>query len=237
MDGILIIFAPQFFPQAKDVALSIISAYKTSSKKKPLLICFVGAEKVRDAVKMLTEEGLPVYNTPEEAIKTFTYMYQYEKNIQLLFETPSTILENFKPDKEKVFLVLEKAFDEGRLVLSFSEALDVLNAYGIQTPPYEVISAPEEIIKKAQKLGFPLSLSLETQFSISEINNILEIPYQGIFSEDSLRLEYQMLLEKIKDLPHIKKTLILQSYLPHRGINFILGTRRSKILEMLFSLA
>jgi acetyltransferase len=229
VDGVLIIFAPQFFPSAKEVALSILSAYKSSPKKKPLLLCFVGAERVREAAKMLTEAGLPVYNTPEEAIKSFTYMHQYEQNIQLLFETPSTILEDFKPDKEKVSLVIEGAFDEGRLVLSFSETMEILKAYGIMIPAYEIISNQEELIIKARNLGFPLSLSLETQFSLSELHHAIESPYQGIFSEESLRLEYERLFERVKDLPHIKKSMIIQSYFSHGGISLILGTKRSKV--------
>lgn len=131
VDGILVIFSPQFYPSSMDVALAISSAYRNAKANKPLLIALVGADKIRSAEQYLNEQGFPVYHTPEEAVKSFIYMYQYDKNIQLLFETPSNILSEFSPDKKTVRDIITKAYTENRDFLTENDALNILKAYQI----------------------------------------------------------------------------------------------------------
>lgn len=230
IDGILVIYSPQYTPSSIDVALSIVSAYKSTNIKKPLLITFVGAEKIRDALRYFNEVGLPVYNTPEEAIKSFIYLYQYQRNLDLLFETPSVILEDFKPDKEKVLRIIEKALDEGRMVLTFSETMEILKAYEILVLNFTIASSIEDLIEKGKQLGYPLSILSETQFSLSELNYLIEQAYRGIFSEASLVKEAELLMEKLKNFPYIKKDIVLQEYIPTSGkVPLLIGTKRTKV--------
>lgn len=230
IDGILIIFSPQFQPPALEVALAIASAYRSSPIKKPVLLTFVGSEKIKEAVNYLTEQAFPVYHTPEEAIKSFIYLYQYDKNIQLLFETPSNILEDFQPEKEKVSLIFEKSFEDSRLVLTFSESMEILKAYGIAVPDYRVIKTSEELLKVAKELGYPLSLAVESQFSLPELSYSIERPYQGIYSEASLIKEAELLWQKIQEFPYLKHDLILQKYIEtQNNVPLLLGMKRNRV--------
>ena len=230
IDGILVIYSPQYTPSSKEIALSIVSAYKSTNIKKPLLITFVGAEKIREALRHLNEAGLPVYNTPEEAVKSFIYSYQYQRNLDLLFETPSIILEDFKPCKEKVLRIIEKALDEGRMVLTFSETMEILKAYDFPVPHYTIASSIEELVEKGKQLGYPLSILSETQFSLSELNYLIDTTYRGIFSETSLVREAELLMENFKNFPYVKKEIVLQEYIPTSGkVPLLIGTKRTKV--------
>jgi len=230
IDGIMLIYSPQFEPQPEEIALSVVSTYKASHAKKPLLPVFVGAEKIREAVKILSEQGLPVFSTPEEAVKSFIYLYQYEKNLHLLFETPSVILEDFKPDKDRVYQIIERALEEGRLVLTFSETMEILKAYAFPVPRYKAVENPEKLLNESQDFSFPLSISLETQFSLIEEHFLPETTYQGIYSEESLLKEASLLLSKIKEFPQIKKALVIQEYLPvGNQIPLMIGSKKVKV--------
>lgn len=233
IDGVLVIYSPQYTPSSTEVALSIVSAYKSTSIKKPLLITFVGAEKIRDALRYFNDEGLPVFSTPEEAIKSFIYLYQYQKNLDLLFETPSIILENFNPDREKVLRIIEKALDENRMILTFSETMEILKAYEIPVPNFFIASSIEDLIEKGKLLGFPFSIFLETQSSPSELNYSnysMEQPCHVIFSETSWIREAKLILETLKIYPNIQKNIVIKEYISNsRKVPLLIGAKRTKV--------
>jgi len=48
----------------------------------------MGYEDVEKANHIFTDNGVPTYSTPEQAVATYMYMYQYKRNLELLYETP-----------------------------------------------------------------------------------------------------------------------------------------------------
>jgi acetyltransferase len=141
--------------------MSIVSAWKASPIKKSIFIVPFGAKKVEEAKTYLLEQGLAVFDTPEQAIKTFYYLYQNEHNIDLLFETPSNILEDFIPDKERAQRIIFQALKKGRTYLNLSEGFELLKAYGVPVPKYRMARNEEELLAVAEELGYPLSLCFE----------------------------------------------------------------------------
>jgi acetyltransferase len=51
----------------------------TDFNGKPLLVCVPGMEFAMDSVIRLENEGLPVYATPEVAVKILSEMYRYHR--------------------------------------------------------------------------------------------------------------------------------------------------------------
>ena len=45
---------------------------------------------------------MPTFDTPEDAVRAYLYMYQYTKSLATLYETPADILPHFTPDREAV---------------------------------------------------------------------------------------------------------------------------------------
>ena len=43
----------------------------------------MGYEDVEEANGIFTESGIPTYYTPEQAVATYMYMYQYKRNLEL----------------------------------------------------------------------------------------------------------------------------------------------------------
>ena len=78
---------------------------------------------------ILNANNIPTYSTPEQAIKTYMYMYNYQRNIELLYETPEELPVDASPPKRPIMVILRNAAFEGREVLTEDEAKKILKYY------------------------------------------------------------------------------------------------------------
>ncbi len=160
-NAVLAILSPQILCQPRKTArmvvqLSELFPYRT------ILACWMGSGEMKEARKILNEHAIPTFVTPEQAIKSFLYMYDYEENIRLLTETPSNILVDFHPDKARAIQIMDSVVSEGRLFLLEREAKEVLRAYGIKSPPIRLARSAQEALEIGRELGFPVALKVES---------------------------------------------------------------------------
>ena len=89
-DGFLLIYSPQ--AAADPIEVAQIVTEMANQTNKPILASFMSEDKrSRDACKILQRQGIPVFNTPEQAVSTFMYMYSYTQNLELLYQTPEEL--------------------------------------------------------------------------------------------------------------------------------------------------
>jgi acetyltransferase len=158
-DGVLAILTPQAMSDPTGTANALVRVAKEHSVK-PLLTSFMGEIKVAEGLRIFHDEHVPTFDTPEDAVRAYMYMYAYTKNLANLYETPADILSDFRPDREavkKIFLEVARA---KRSILSEYEAKQVLAAYGIATVRTLVATTAEECSKAAQELGFPVAIKI-----------------------------------------------------------------------------
>ena len=62
----------------------------------------MGGGEVREGREILLKNNIPTYDTPEEAVRTYLYMYRYERNLELLYETPSELPVDQAPAKNNL---------------------------------------------------------------------------------------------------------------------------------------
>ncbi len=160
-NAVLAILSPQVLCQPLETArmvvqLSELYPYRT------ILACWMGSGEMKEGRKLLNKNAIPTFVTPEQAIKSFMYMYNYEENIRLLSETPSNILVDFHPKKEHAIAILESVVAEGRLFLLEREAKEVFAAYGIKSPPLRLARTAQEALDIGHDFGFPVALKVES---------------------------------------------------------------------------
>ena len=51
----------------------------------------MGSKEVEKARQVFYDNKVPTYEFPEEAIKTYMYMYHYARNLENLYETPEDV--------------------------------------------------------------------------------------------------------------------------------------------------
>ncbi len=89
VDGILVIFTPQDAARPDELASAVAGI--ANDAWKPIITSWMGGRDVQDGREIFLENNIPIYETPEEAVKTYLYMYNYERNLELLYETPADL--------------------------------------------------------------------------------------------------------------------------------------------------
>jgi acetyltransferase len=163
-NGFLIIYTPQGATAPLDIAKIIVDLAKQT--KKPILTSLMSEDdSCRKARRILQGNGIPSFTTPEEAVSTFMYMYNYTQNLELLYQTPEELPVE-QPNSTLLKGILRQAFCEGRKVLNLPESMRFLEAYKIPTVKTLVARTSEEAIVLSSELGYPVVMkALSPQIS------------------------------------------------------------------------
>lgn len=161
VDAVLVMLTPSLGTSPTETAEIVVKTVK-ENQYKPVLTNWMGDELVREAREVLNKYGIPTFVTPEQAVRTFMYMYRYDFNLKLLLETPQTILKDVKFETSKAEGIIDSAISEGRSILTFFEASEILNAYGIPVILTKKANTVEELHKAISEIGYPLVLKIDT---------------------------------------------------------------------------
>ncbi len=99
VDGVLILLTPQTMTDPTAIAKAITRV--KNEEEKPILASFMGGHDVTKGKEILEKHGIPVFPYPERGVKSFIYLYEYSKNLQSLYQTPSTIPHAFDPNTKE----------------------------------------------------------------------------------------------------------------------------------------
>jgi len=158
-DGILVILTPQDMTDSTGTAKQLTTV---SHKDKPLLTSWMGADHVKEGNSILTQAGIPTFEYPDLACKTFALMWKYTSQLESIYELPA-LKPMGKEDltrQKKVDAIFALARKENRTLLDEYESKKILEAYNIPTVPTEVAHDAAEAGKIAEKMGYPIVLKL-----------------------------------------------------------------------------
>lgn len=157
-DGILAILTPQANSQPAETARALVEAARIG--RKPLLASFMGEIMVAEALDILRRAHVPVFDTPERAVRAYMNMCQYARNIANIYETPADILPEFEPDRAAVKEIFRRVAAEDRSILTEFEAKKVLEAYDIPVVKTVIATTAEECAQAAEEIGFPVVVKI-----------------------------------------------------------------------------
>jgi len=155
VESLLAILTPQAMTQPLETARQL-KALKSKFPNKPILAVFMGGKSVEEAVRFLTEAGIPNYPHPEKGISTLDGMAKYG---EYLMREPEKF-SSLKVDREAAKKVLERAKSEHRVSLLSMEAREVAHAYGIAVPPSELAQNRRQAIAAAEEIGYPVAMKV-----------------------------------------------------------------------------
>ena len=161
IDGILIVFTQQAVSESVEIAKNIVELVRSKSyQNKTILTSFMGYGAVQEANNILNANNIPTYTTPEQAIRTYMYMYNYQRNIDLLYETPEELPVDAAPPKRPIMAIIRNAAFENREILTEDEAKKILKYYNFPVVRTAVANNVEEAVLFAQEMGFPVVLKI-----------------------------------------------------------------------------
>lgn len=144
LDGALVLYAPSALRTAADTAAAVIETvgHRSRTGSRPgVLACWLGVDSAREARQQLLAQGIPSYDTPNDAIRAFMQRWRHQRNQRALMETPPNRPELFDVDPAATRQFLQTALDAGRNELTEAESRGLLTAYGVALAPAGEITA------------------------------------------------------------------------------------------------
>ncbi|HVN76395.1 MAG TPA: bifunctional acetate--CoA ligase family protein/GNAT family N-acetyltransferase [Thermoanaerobaculaceae bacterium] len=158
VDAVLAILTPQAMTNPTATAREVGALAATTSK--PILAAWLGGRSVRDGLQALTRAGVASYETPEEAVKAFMTLVAYERNLEILYETPRDVPVTFTLDRTELRARFEALIPPDGDTLSEVASKTLLDAYGIPVARGEEATTPDEAVAIADRIGYPVVAKL-----------------------------------------------------------------------------
>ncbi len=228
VDGVLIVFTPQDAAAPDELAAAVAEVAKTAWK--PIVAAWVGGREVQNGREILLQNSIPTYGTPEEVVRTYLYMYNYKKNLALLYETPAELPIDHTPPNKNLKAFVRKAASKGATVLTEAHSMRFLKNYGIPTLRTMAAQSVEEAAQAGLEIGYPLVLKISSPDIIFRID--VGGVVAGITSERELREEYEKMMERMQRLcPGARLTgVIVQKMLEKIDYEVIIGSKKDPTL-------
>ena len=224
IDGVLMIYTPQNVAEPDELANAVVEIAQKAWK--PIITAWMGGKAVQKGREILFENNIPTYETPEDAVKTYLYMYQYERNLESLYETPAELPIDQAPPKNNLKALLRRAVKEGRTILNEEESKRFLINYGIPTISSRMAYNIEGAQSIAKFVGYPVVLKIVSPDITykSDVGGVV----MGVSSDERLSIEYDKLIKKVeKTAPHAKiQGISVQKMVEKIDYEIILGAKK-----------
>jgi acetyltransferase len=226
VDGIVIIYTAQAVAEPVEVAKNIVDLCKARSyQNKTIVTSFMGHGAVEEANRILNENNIPTYSTPEQAIKTYMYMYQYKSNLELQYQTPEELPVDAAPPKRPIMVIMRNTANENREILNEAEAKSLLEYYGFPVVKTKAAKTPDEAATFASQIGYPVVLKILSPQILhkTEAGGII----LDINNEKELREAYDHIIQRARDYnPSAEiQGVTVQPMIKKRGYEVIIGSK------------
>ncbi len=226
--GIVVIYTPQGVANAVDLAKAISKVAKKSTK--PILTALMGSKEVEKARQIFYDNKVPTYEFPEEAIKTYMYMYHYARNLENLYETPEDVPLDVGTPKNHLKLLLRNAVRAGNLVLSEDDSKKFLNTYRINvTLPHFAVDA-NAAASAASGMGYPVVMKIQSP-DISHKSDVGGVQLD-LKSQEEVRKAFQQMMDNVKlNLPQARiEGVTVQQMVTSYDYELIIGSKKDQTL-------
>ena len=159
-DGLLVVLTPQDMTEPTETAQGLVPyAHDT---RKPVLASWMGGAEVAAGTSILNGAGIPTFDYPDDAARSFTNMWRYTYNLRGIYETPQ-LADGPDVDRERAEEIVAGVREGGRAILTEFESKALLAAYGIPTVETLVATSADEAVELAECFGYPVVLKLNSQ--------------------------------------------------------------------------
>lgn len=159
VDAVLVVHAPTRLAPSKVTAQALVANRKRF--RRNLLTSFMGLEEAFSARHECNLAGIPTYVSPEQAVKAFMHMVNFQRVQALLQETPPSLpFSTTRESRVRCRKLIETVKAEGRETLTHSETAQVLEAYGIPVATRRYVTTAEEGAAAAEAFEGSMALKV-----------------------------------------------------------------------------
>jgi acetyltransferase len=228
VDAVLVILTPQAMTNPVAAALELSKIAKETMK--PVIANWMGGKVMREGIKILNENGIPTYPTPEDGVRAFMTLVEYSRNLKSLYETPRDIPVQFSLDRKEIRKKLLLSVPEKTNVLSEIDSKKIIEAYGIKATVPEIIHSAEEAVKIAKQKGYPVVLKIHSPNVThkSDIGGVI----LNVIDDASVIYSYNKIISDVKSkVPDaiIDGVSIQEMVRKKDSVELILGTKKDPV--------
>jgi len=220
VDTVLVLLTPQAMTDATATAEAVVKIAR-QKPAKPILACFLGANKVKEGVRILREGKIPQYDSPESAVATIKVMADYVR----WRSRPKRVVKLFPVNRRKVENIIERHLRQGIREIGETEAKEILEAYGFVTPKGSIATTADQAVNIAGQLGYPVVLKIWSPDILhkSDVGGVK----LGLKTDQEVRDAFDLMMYRIpQKRPDAKILGVLVQEMCRKGKEVILGMNR-----------
>jgi len=157
-DAVLVLNCPTAVADGVEAARAVVDTVKRNPQL-PVLTSWLGEQAASAARQLFSENRIPTYETPEQAVRAFMHLVTYRRNHELLMQTPHD-LAIAPPDRAAARMIISEALGRGITTLGGAEARALLQAYHIPINEMRSAHNANEAAEIAEQIGFPVALKI-----------------------------------------------------------------------------
>ena len=161
VNGLLIISAPQALADTAEVAAALVEFIR--ERPIPIITSWVGGADMQKGRDIFNQAGIATFDTPERAVRAFMDIFRFSKNIEMLQQIPSRLPKRLEFDRETAKNLIREGLGTKNHLLTEMEAKALLSSYGISVNIMEKVVTKEEVVQKAQNIGFPVVMKINSR--------------------------------------------------------------------------
>jgi acetyltransferase len=193
----------------------------------------MGGEQMREGRHRLRAARIPIFDTPEQAIRGLMHLTSYAKARAVLDEssvgTPPARPLNLRCVKECLDLSSARHPTQATMLSQF-DSKNLLDKYEIPTTPIIVASSPQQAIDAALSMGFPVVLKIHSP----QITHKTEVDGVALNLKDAPHVQqsFETMVARAKQLrpdAHILGVTVEPMVSVVNGVELILGAKRDPV--------
>jgi len=228
VNGILVIYTPQGSADAAAVARVVVAQAKKT--RKPVLTAFLGESVVAEARHIFNAEKIPTYDFPEEAVRTYLYLHQYARNLEMIYEMAEESPLEINVPRNHLRTLIKRTLAEGRTLLREEDTVKFLRTYGLRTTRERLAKDVDGAVLAASDIGFPVALKVSSGDIIhkSDVGGVM----LGLNSAAEVRAAYETVMRRaVEQLPQARiEGVSVHEMIEEYDYELIIGTKKDPIL-------
>jgi len=218
-DALLVVLAPQAMTDPAECARAVISSARQSPK--PVLAVWMGGASMSGGLRLLQQAGLPTFGFPEPAVRAFLHLASYERNLEILSETPRELPATPSPEPPP----LTRSGSWGA-----TETKRLLSAYGIPVVQAVVATGAEEAARVVASMEGRVAMKILSADILhkSDVNGVMLDVEGGAGARDAFA---RLLANAARHAPSARIDGVTIEPMVRRddGTEMILGIKRDPV--------
>jgi len=162
VDALLVMNCPTALASPAQIADAVAAEAKAAphtGQPRPILACWLGDTNSAGARAAMTAARIPLFSTPDDAVRGFDYLLAARRARAALMLAPAS-RRGIAGDRSAARGIIARARADGRTVLNEIEAKALLAAYHIPVVPTRFVPSADAVAQACMELAAPYAVKI-----------------------------------------------------------------------------